>query len=222
MAGERRGNRATSVGNNIDAAGRLGHRGFMTLLSARASVSAALVALFLLLAGCAGVPAATIQQETEWRGSRGGKAAFSVVVARTSSAWDTLWDGIGSPPPREIDSNLEIAVAIFLGQRRTGGYGVTTESVERRDGFMVVRFQETRPAPDAMVTMALTSPYLVRLIPKTDLPIAFESADAIGKLLFDPQSETQLLEFYDPALLQYQLKALFQEVDELLERLGDG
>ena len=195
---------------------------FMTLLSARASISAAVLAILLLVAGCAGVPAANAQEDTEWRGSRGGKVAFSVVVARTASVWWDLWDGIGRPPPQELDANREIAVAIFLGQRRTGGFGVTIESVELRDGFMVVRFQETRPGADSMVSQALTSPYLVRLIPKTDFPVAFESADALGQLLFDPESEAQLLEYSDPALHAYNLKALFKEVDELLKRLGDG
>lgn len=163
-------------------------------LPLRASLPATLFAVFLLLAGCAGVTAANAQEETEWRGSRGGKESFSVVVARTPEAWRALWEGIGQPPPVEFDANRNVATALFLGQRRTGGYGISIESVERRGAFMVVRFQEIRPAPDAMVTMALTSPYLVRLIPKTELAIAFEPADTAGGGLFVPDSEARVLE----------------------------
>ncbi len=193
MATDRRGNHATPEGIDVDATGCLGHRVFMTLLSTRASVSAALFTLFLLVAGCAGVPAANAGEETEWRGSRGGKAAFSVIVARTPSGWDALWNGIGRPPPARFDASREIATAVFLGLRRTGGFGVTIESFERKGGFMVVRFQEIRPAADAMVTQALTSPYVVRLLPKTGLPIAFERVGDAGDVLFVPGSEAQVL-----------------------------
>ncbi len=74
-----------------------------------------------MLAGCAGVTAANAQEETEWRGSRGGKDAFSVIVAHSPEAWRALWDGIGRPPPVEFDASRDIAVALFLGQRRSGG-----------------------------------------------------------------------------------------------------
>lgn len=146
------------------------------------------------MAGCGGVTVANAQEETEWRGGQGGKEVFSVVVARNPAAWNALWAGIGRPPPAEFDASREIAAALFLGRRRTGGYGITIESVRRRGAFMVVRFQEVRPAPDAMVTQALTSPYLVRLIPKTEFPIAVERADAADDGLFVPESEARVLE----------------------------
>ena len=188
------------------------------------------MAIFLLLAGCGGVTAANAQEETEWRGSRGGKEAFTVVVARTPSAWRALWDGIGRPPPVEFDASRGIAAAVFLGQRRTGGYAIAIESVERRGAFMVVRFQEVRPAPDAMVTMALTSPYLIRMIPKTELPIAFERADAVDGGLLVPDSEARVLEDLialtereadaTNRLLEDRLQILRKELERL--RVEDG
>ncbi len=77
---------------------------------------------------------------------------------------------------------------------------------------MVVRFREIRPAPDAMVTMALTSPYLVRLLPKTEFPIAFERADAADSGLFVPASEARVLED--------RLESLRDQLKRL--RAGDG
>lgn len=136
-----------------------------------------------------------------------------MVVARTPSAWRALWDGIGRPPPVEFDASRGIAAAVFLGQRRTGGYGITIESLERRGAFMVVRFKEVRPAPDAMVTQALTSPYLVRLIPKSELPIAFERADAVGGGLFVPDPEARVLED--------RLENLRKELERLRAEDGD-
>ncbi len=159
----------------------------------RVPAAATLLTVFLLVAGCGGVTAANAQEETEWRGSQGGKEAFSVVVARTAFAWRALWEGNGRTPPAEFDASRTIAAALFLGQRRTGGFGITIESIRRRGAFMVVRFEEIRPAPDAMVSQALTSPYLVRLIPKTEVPIAFERVGGDGGLIV-PQSEARVLE----------------------------
>lgn len=179
----------------------------MITLPARIPVTATLLAVVLLLAGCTGVSVANAQEDTEWRGSRGGKQTFSVVVARAPLAWSNLWASIGQDPPAEFDADRQIAVALFLGQRRTGGYGITIGSVARRGAFMVVRFEEVRPAPDAMVSQALTSPYLVRMISKTEFPIAIERADAAEGGLIVPASEARVLED--------RLKSLRNELERL-------
>jgi hypothetical protein len=158
-----------------------------------------------------------------------------VVVARTPFQWRALWEGIGQAPPADFDAERRIAAALFLGQRRTGGYGITIESVQRRGAFMVVRFLEARPAPDAMVTQALTSPYLVRIIPKTEFPIAVERADAAEGGLIVPASEAQVLEDFIAVterearesnatnqLLEDRLKSLREELERLRAADGDG
>lgn len=203
--------RASSDIVGLMFAGILRRRGIHPL-PFRLPTLATLFALVLMLTGCAGVTAANAQEETEWRGGRGGKEAFSAVVARTPEAWRALWQGIRRPPPVEFDASRDIAAALFLGQRRSGGYGITIESVERRGAFIVVRFQEIRPAPDAMVTMALTSPYLVRLLPNTELAIAFERADVVDGGLLLPESEARVLEG--------RLETLRDELERL--RVEDG
>jgi len=137
---------------------------------------------------------ANAQQETEWRGSQGGKEAFTVIVVRTPAAWNDLWAGIGEAAPAAFETDGPIAVAIFLGRRRTGGYGVTIESVERRGAVMVATVKEIRPAADAMVTQALTSPYLVRLIARTELPVGVARPGGEDADLFVPPSEARILE----------------------------
>ncbi len=157
-----------------------------------------------------------------------------MVVARTPFAWRALWEGIGRPPPVEFDASREIAAAVFLGRRRTGGYGITIDSVERRGAFMVVRFQEVRPAPDAMVTQALTSPYLIRMMPKTEFPIALERADAEDGGLFVPDSEVGVLRDFialtereareadaTNQLLEDRLQILRDELERLRAEDGD-
>jgi PrcB C-terminal len=55
----------------------------------------------------------------------------------------------------------QLVVAAFLGQRRTGGYGVEIA----REGEGALRVSELRPPKDAMLTMALTAPYRIVSLP---------------------------------------------------------
>jgi hypothetical protein len=94
-----------------------------------------------------------------------------LVVARDAEAWATLWSehaklevpGAAAP---EIDFDKEMAVAVFLGSRPTGGHAVTIESVERGPTGLVVHALATAPAADAMTTQALTSPMHAVAVPR--------------------------------------------------------
>ena len=59
-------------------------------------------------------------------------------------------------------------VAVFMGQKRSGGYSITIEKVTVEDNTALVLVKNTVPEPGAAVTMALTAPYCVALIPKAD------------------------------------------------------
>lgn len=57
----------------------------------------------------------------------------------------------------EVSKNQYI-VLISLGQRNTGGYGITVKLVEDIEGKTSVIVEETKPAPGSMVTQAITYP----------------------------------------------------------------
>ncbi|MGG6431552.1 protease complex subunit PrcB family protein [Anoxybacillus sp. D401a] len=61
-------------------------------------------------------------------------------------------------------------VVIHLGERRTGGYGIEVINVRYEKGKAVVYYKERKPAPDAIVTQALTYPKAAIKI-KTSVPI---------------------------------------------------
>lgn len=82
------------------------------------------------------------------------------------------------PPLPEVDFRRESVVAIFIGQRPTGGYGlsVTELLLENNEVYLEVRL--TQPSPGAMVTQALTSPWLMVRIQRPGVPVAwFRNAD---------------------------------------------
>lgn len=57
-----------------------------------------------------------------------------------------------------------MVVAIFLGEKTTGGYVVEMRTVELDGSNMRLYYREKSPAPDAMVTQVLTQPFhLIKL-----------------------------------------------------------
>ncbi len=59
---------------------------------------------------------------------------------------------------RALDLEQEHLVLVGLGQKYTGGYGLTLKSAEIVDGVLELTLNARKPASDAMVTQALTTP----------------------------------------------------------------
>jgi hypothetical protein len=104
---------------------------------------------------------------------RRGPASFAVAIARTPDAWRRLWADLGRAPPTALDTTSQMAVAVFLGLRRTGGYGVEITSVGYEGTRLVVRYAERRPAAGSFVPQMLTTPYVVKVLARTDGDVVF-------------------------------------------------
>ncbi|WP_255361624.1 MULTISPECIES: protease complex subunit PrcB family protein [unclassified Candidatus Frackibacter] len=55
----------------------------------------------------------------------------------------------------------ETIIYIGSGQKPTGGYNITVESVRKIEGVTKIEVFEKGPGPDESVTQAITSPYVV-------------------------------------------------------------
>ncbi|MFP4302844.1 MAG: protease complex subunit PrcB family protein, partial [Spirochaetaceae bacterium] len=55
-------------------------------------------------------------------------------------------------------------VALFAGQRPTGGYTVVVDEVAGRGETLFIEYHVSEPGPGELVTQALTSPYVVLLV----------------------------------------------------------
>lgn len=111
----------------------------------------------------------------EWRGSYGGTATEGTAVATTQAEWRALWGLMGSEPAADLPVGY-VGVGIFLGTRMTGGFGIAIESQGALGGAYVIRYREVGPAPSAIVTMAITTPYVVWTLADPGAPIAIEKA----------------------------------------------
>lgn len=84
-----------------------------------------------------------------------------------SALWQTWRLMYGHRTPQsvfEIDLSSYTVIILGLGTRPTGGYSIEVTSVYLNDETLMVEFAEHVPPADAMVTQALTYPYLLGVV----------------------------------------------------------
>jgi hypothetical protein len=113
------------------------------------------------------------------KGYRSGVRAPLQMVARSQSEWDALWrqhafDGASSRPAPAIDFDREIVVALFLGDKPTGGYDVRISRADQTHDTLTIHYQERTPPPGALVSQAWTQPFhIVRIIGEVNSAVVF-------------------------------------------------
>ena len=141
---------------------------FACLLSLSACIAADLVPVV-------GIPFVNID-----RGTRSGIREQKLVVSRRAADWRDLWiahrSGAVTPQdPPIVDFEKEMVLAIFLGEKLTGGYRSEIVSVgeDRASGQLRVVWRQFKPPAGAITTQALTQPFHIVKVQKNDLPLTF-------------------------------------------------
>lgn len=148
---------------------RLGHDVTQLMLSLRYRLIAACLAGTLSFS----VPAAA-QQVQRWSGTYAEEQEAVTMVVDSPKMWTALWSATRKDAPVEFDAAHQVGIGIFLGKRPTGGYGVRIPFMGPRGGHFVIEVDEAAPEPGAIVTQAVSSPWLVLLIVRPDLPVSVE------------------------------------------------
>ncbi len=107
----------------------------------------------------------------QWHGQREGDAELSTKVFKTQASWAAVWKGQGKPMPQELNEAHEMAVFIAIGERPTGGFKPQIVSAKESEGKYVVVYAEGKPSPDSIVTQALTYPWVIAIVPKSELKL---------------------------------------------------
>ena len=110
------------------------------------------------------------------RGRDGKIDAERTEIVRDQQAWEALWAELTgrSDPPPAVDFATEMVVVVGVGVRPSGGYSVSIDSVREVGGVTAVEYTETQPGPRCVVTLALTHPYTVVRVPRTETPGEFK------------------------------------------------
>jgi len=155
----------------------------------RFSPAAAAIASMLLnsvYACAAAQPAGSAQRVIEVPFSRvengvtSGIGERKFVVIKTAKEWADLWQAhaslrIPAPPLPAVDFKREMIVAVFAGEKRSGGYGIEIAKIaeDTVKGQLVISFRETQPPPGSMTPQALTQPFDIVRINRIEVPATF-------------------------------------------------
>ena len=108
---------------------------------------------------------------TQWSGTRGGPEKAGTRTIRTAAGWEAFWKEVGREAPAPWTTDDPMAVAVFLGQKRTAGYSINITGSRIENGRLVIDYRETAPAPDTMVAQMLTAPWAIARVPRSELPV---------------------------------------------------
>jgi PrcB C-terminal len=109
------------------------------------------------------------------RGSDSGYQSASQMVIDNSERWSNLWQqhtcNTEPPPPvPQVDFTRYSIVAVFAGEKPTGGYSVEILSAETSDSQtqeqLAITVQHRQPKAGDFMTEALIYPYHIIRIPK--------------------------------------------------------
>jgi len=107
-------------------------------------------------------------------------------VITDTDMFETRWNELYShrrevPDPPSIDFEERVVVFAALGQRPTGGYGITLDRAvhDADEGVVELTVREVRPGQGCMVTQALTFPYLLATVDVVDASYEFVEGDPI-------------------------------------------
>ena len=99
------------------------------------------------------------------------------AVARTAEEWTALWrQHAGETAAPKVDFAARTVVAVFLGSRMSGGFGVEITGTKRQGNVLIVEWRERRPQPGNVAAAVITSPAHIASIPKFTGEIKFEKA----------------------------------------------
>jgi hypothetical protein len=118
-------------------------------------------------------PGGELTLKTVEKGSQSGVRERLQIAIRSQVEWTELWTRHNAnkakpPPPPKVNFGQEMVVAVFLGEKPTGGYAIEITRAAKTDRGIEVGYREQTPAPGAMTIQALTQPFHIVRIPKSD------------------------------------------------------
>ncbi len=124
-------------------------------------------------------PAVKIKIEREWKGHNCGYTEPSRLVIKTGDQWREIWKKVNAlrlPRPElpKIDFEKEMVVAIFMGERSSGGYKIEIININKTEKQIVIEVEEEEPPPESLRTMAFTQPYHIVVIKRCPLQVVFQ------------------------------------------------
>jgi len=120
-----------------------------------------------------------VETGTEWTGSGSGIKNRVLQAIKDEKEWRDLWnyhtrDQQPKPEVPGVDFNRNMVIALFAGERPTGGYSIRISRIKQASLQLQVFYQETAPQKKSRVIQAFTQPFHMRVIEKSAMPVTFQ------------------------------------------------
>jgi len=117
-------------------------------------------------------------------GYSSGHISPAYYVIQEAETWAGVWNQhvqfmLDPMPPPPIDFSEHTIIAVFMGEVSTGGYAIRVLDIVDAGSSIIVNVEKTEPGPGSVVTQALTQPFHMVQIAKTDKPVYFETVTKI-------------------------------------------
>lgn len=144
------------------------------LMAAAAGMAACLVTA--CAAGGGGGP--EVPFETVFSGRHSGVYNQYFAVIRDSETFNEVWQRARArqyptPAPPDVDFSHYLVIAVFLGEKRTGGYDISIAGLTRGWKGITATVRVQQPGAGCNTTQALTQPFQIIKTPATSAPIHF-------------------------------------------------
>lgn len=121
----------------------------------------------------------TITFEILAQNSNGGKTDLEFVVINDKKALNEIYQLIGEgrfPKLKtpSINFEQETVIALFLGEKTSGGYSISVKQILSLDDKINVTYKITAPKRGEMVTAVMTQPYCIIKMSKTLKEVVFK------------------------------------------------
>ena len=114
--------------------------------------------------------------QTVDQGAYSSKFSSARFAVHNEDDWKLLWKSAfknkqGTTAPI-LDFSKYTLIAVFQGEKNTGGYAIEIVDIQESD-ILTIKVKEAVPAPGAIVTQAITSPYHIVSIPASEKVVVF-------------------------------------------------
>jgi hypothetical protein len=135
------------------------------------------IAGLLLIMSFAPAMAESMPMRTLAQGAFGGIQLPKREVIKDAAAWEKLWAQHAAPTRGgerpQVDFSKEMVILVTMGRQTTGGYAIEITKVEPDREHLRIMIKRTSPPPDAMTIQALTAPFHIVAVPRSDLEPRF-------------------------------------------------
>lgn len=135
--------------------------------------------MLVLLAGCSSEDddlSKSLDFETIEKDSYSGIETSQNVIVSNINDWEELWNETVTWTPDErpfVNFNESMVIAVFMGEQTSGGFEIEILELKEADDVIEVVSKFTVPDGGSGFTTALTQPFHMIKINKTDKNIIF-------------------------------------------------